>query len=107
MLDVKKQALFMKGALANILPSFLEGFGFFYLEALSAGGDLVSSKNVGAKEVAGGSVEFFDTKNIDELAQKMIEKIKNPEALHCQFVLKSGISWQSASEKVYRIYTAH
>ncbi|MEK7120079.1 MAG: glycosyltransferase family 1 protein, partial [Patescibacteria group bacterium] len=107
MLDVEKQALLMRGAVADILSSFLEGFGFFYLEALSAGGDLVSSKNVGAKEVAGGSVEFFDPKNIDELAQKMIEKIKNPEACHRQFVLKSGTSWQNTAEKVYKIYTAH
>lgn len=104
MLDVEKQALLMRGALSNILPSFLEGFGFFYLESLSAGGDLISSKNVGAKEVAGGSVEFFDPKNTDELVQKMIEKIKNPGALHRQFALKDGISWQNTAEKVYDIY---
>jgi glycosyltransferase involved in cell wall biosynthesis len=109
MLNAEKQALLMRGALANILSSFLEGFGFFYLETLSAGGDLISSKNVGAKEVAEGSVEFFNPKDTDELVQKMIEKMNNSAKSSAvfaqrQFILNNNISWQNAAEKVYKIY---
>ena len=103
-LNAEKQALLMRGALVNILPSFLEGFGFFYPEALFAGGDLISSKNVGAKELSGGSVEFFSPENTDELVQKMIDKIKNPQSLCRQFVLKGNISWQDTAEKAHKIY---
>ncbi len=106
MLNAEKQALLMRGALANILPSFTEGFGFFYLEALLSGGDLISSENVGAKEVAEGSVEFFDPKNNDELVQKMIEKMNNPETNRHQFILKNNISWSDTAERTYNIYSA-
>jgi len=56
--------------------------------------------------VAEGSVEFFDPKNNDELVQKMIEKMNNPETNRHQFILKNNISWSDTAERTYNIYSA-
>ena len=51
-----------------IFPSFYEGFGLPPLEAMSCGIPVVASNSSSIPEICGDAAEFFNPKNINEMA---------------------------------------
>jgi len=60
-----------------VFPSLYEGFGFPPLEAMAAGTPVLSSNAASIPEICGDAVLYFNPHDIDQLANKMLEMIKN------------------------------
>lgn len=103
LLSSHDQALLERGACACVLPSFVEGFGFFFVEALLSGARLISSERVGAKEVIGGDVEFFNPGSIRELTALLEQAQKNNAPPQEMFWLKK-VSWHETAQKTHQVY---
>ena len=92
-----------------IFPSFYEGFGLPPLEAMSCGIPVVASNSSSIPEICGEkNAEFFDPKNIEEMAAK-IQKVWKDESLRKQLV-ENGLkrvldfSWRKMAEQTLNIY---
>ncbi len=96
-----------KNAFCFILPSFYEGFGIPILEAMSFGCPVISSFASSLPEVGGDACLYFDPKNADDLAEKMIE-IKENKLLRNNFI-KKGVkrvrefSWEKCGEETFMV----
>ncbi|MGG4000398.1 glycosyltransferase family 4 protein [Anoxybacillus kestanbolensis] len=64
-----------------IMPSFYEGFGLPLLEAMSLGVPCISSNTSSLPEVGGEAVVYIDPYDINEIAKKLDELLKNKEKM--------------------------
>jgi len=62
-----------------VFPSLAEGFGISLIEAMAAGCACLASDLEVLQEVGGDAVEFFETKNPEDLAQKLSGLIEDNE----------------------------
>ena len=62
-----------------MVPSFHEGFGLPALEAMLLGAPLISSNATSLPEVTGDAALLFDPHNPNELRQKLMEILDNPQ----------------------------
>lgn len=67
----------MQNALVFIYPTLFEGFGFPPLEAMSNGCPVIVSDNSSFPEVCGNAAYYVDPKNDIEIANGIIEILKN------------------------------
>lgn len=100
--------LFLENAQCFILPSFIEGFGFGPLEALSFGTPAVVSDILATREALGDAALYFDPKNPEDMAQK-ISLILDDEKLINEIVLKGReiiktYDWRTCARKTLNIY---
>jgi len=71
---------FKKSYLA-VIPSVSEAFGFTVIEAMSMKTLVIGANNTGIKEIIQNNKTglLFETNNIENLAEKMSEMLKNPD----------------------------
>jgi len=67
----------MKNASIFLYPTLFEGFGFPPLEAMSCGCPVIVSNNSSLPEVCGNAAYFVDPKNEKEIANGIVELLKN------------------------------
>lgn len=62
-----------------VFPSLAEGFGISLIEAMACGCACLASNLEVLEEVGGDAVEFFETKNPEDLARKLADLIRDKE----------------------------
>ncbi|MEK7123414.1 MAG: glycosyltransferase family 1 protein, partial [Patescibacteria group bacterium] len=67
----KELPIFYKTASLTAVPSFLEGFGFIGLEAMSCGTPVAASAAGSLPEIFGKAAIYFDPKNPEDMAAAM------------------------------------
>jgi len=77
----------MKDASVFLYPTLYEGFGFPPLEAMSCGCPVIVSNNSSLPEVCGDAAYFVDPKNEKEIANGIVELLKN-SGLKSQLIKK-------------------
>jgi glycosyltransferase involved in cell wall biosynthesis len=98
----------LSNAKAYVYPSLSEGFGLPGLEAMQYGTPLISSKATCLPEVYGDSAEYFDPRDVADMAAK-IQKVLGSEKRQKELVAlgKKQItkySWKRMSEQTRDIY---
>lgn len=97
-----------QNAMAVVLPSRYEGFGFSVVEAMKAGVPVIGARAASIPEVIGDAGLLFDPDSADELAD-LITKIADDEELRRALVEKGSehvrqFSWQACAEKTMHAY---
>lgn len=77
--DEKILPLVYKKSTLFLFPSLYEGFGFPVIEAMSMEVPVVTSNNSSLAEIAGESAKLINPNNIDEMADAVIEILKNKD----------------------------
>jgi glycosyltransferase involved in cell wall biosynthesis len=106
---VKDDALpsLFAGAKAFVFPSFYEGFGIPVLEAMACGVPVIAANCSSLPEVGGDAVSYFDPRSADELCERLIELLDNPEFQRAR--KEAGIarakcfSWQRTAEQTWSV----
>jgi glycosyltransferase involved in cell wall biosynthesis len=62
-----------------VFPSLYEGFGLPPLEAMAIGTPVASSSSASLPEVCGDAALYFDPRNVEEMADRIKEILKNPD----------------------------
>lgn len=82
-------------ALSLIYPSLYEGFGLPVLEALSCQTNVICSNSSSLPEVGGDAAYYFNPKNAEDLAQKMMDVFNNPQKKHDKLLKQANkFSWE-------------
>ena len=97
-----------KNSRAYVFPSLYEGFGLPPLEAMAKGVPVASSSHSCMKEILGNSAWYFDGRRIEDMADKIIEILKN-EPLRKELIGKGydrakKYSWHVMARKTLEIY---
>lgn len=98
-----------ENATAYVLPSLSEGFGLPGLEAMAHDCPVVSSNTTCLPEVYGEAAEYFNPKDVEEMASA-IEKVITDPKLAEELKEKgkrqaSKYSWQKMAEETLEVYT--
>lgn len=97
-----------RGAVALVMPSLEEGFGFPLLEAMACGTPVVASRIPVFQEVAGDAYLSFSPKNEEELFLGLNEVAENSE-LRSRLIARGTIqtakyAWSQTAEKTLDLY---
>jgi glycosyltransferase involved in cell wall biosynthesis len=90
-----------------VMPSLSEPFGLVAIEAAQRHTPVIVSKNTGVSEVLSSAlaIDFWD---IDVMSKAIVELLSRPElaqqTVTNQLRELSSVTWQSAAEKVKRVY---
>ena len=91
-----------------VFPSFYEGFGLPPLEAMACGVPVVASNSSSIPEICGDAAEFFDPKNIPEMAEKMaqvwIDESIRKNLIEAGSRRALDFSWQKMAKETLEIY---
>jgi len=96
------------GALAYIIPSLSEGFGWPPLEAMACGAPVIASKESCIPEILGDAALYFDPYNTDDI-EKSITKIVTDEKLR-QDLSDKGLDhvkkydWSNTAKETLEVY---
>ncbi len=95
-------------ARALVFPSFYEGFGFPPLEAMAMKIPVAASRSSSIPEICGDAVEYFDPKNTDDMAEKMLLVFSRDE-MRKKLVEKGAerirlFSWERMADETMRVY---
>lgn len=94
-------------AFCFVLPSLYEGFGLPLLEAMCFGCPVISSFTSSLPEVGGDACLYFDPRNSNELAEKLLELSGNRKMRYD--LIKKGreriklFSWQKCTEETLKV----
>lgn len=89
-----------------IFPSLYEGFGLPPLEAIKRNKKVLCSKNTVFPEILGHSALYFDGLSIKDIAQKIIQEIKNPSVIKDEARKKTleEHSWDKMCREILELY---
>ncbi len=98
----------MQHTQAYVFPSLSEGFGLPALEAMAAGAPVVSSNSTCLPEVYGNATIYFDPKNTNQMAAKILEVLDNPK-LSAELIKKgreqaAKYSWRKMAKQTLEVY---
>jgi glycosyltransferase involved in cell wall biosynthesis len=100
--------LFMNGAEVFVFPSLYEGFGLPVLEAMSCGTPVISSNRSSIPEIVGSAAVLVDPTSIRDLADRIIELLKNPvERMRLSRLgleQAARFSWREAARQTLDVY---
>jgi glycosyltransferase involved in cell wall biosynthesis len=101
---VEHKAALLSGALAYVLPSLYEGFGFPALEAQVCETPLVCANSTSLPEVAGDAALLVDPLDVDDLAAAMLRLLDDAE-LRAALVARGRrncqrFTWRSCAQAV-------
>ncbi len=107
-LDDGRLAALYAGAVAVVLPSWLEGFGLPVVEAMHVGTPAVVSTGSSLTEIAGDAALTFPPDNPDELAAAMGHLASDP-ALRAHLAARAReraqlFTWRRAAEQTVAVY---
>lgn len=92
------------GARCLVYPSWYEGFGLPVLEALAAGIPVVASTAPALKEVAGACARYVDPASAEEIAQAIIEAVRDsertPDRIEARQRRARRYTWEAAGQAV-------
>lgn len=102
-------AALYRSALATVLPSLHEGFGFPALEAMACGCPVASSGRGALEEVSGAAALAFDPEDVDSIAAA-IGRISTDTALRERLVgagleLAAGYRWDACARRHAELYS--
>ena len=105
--DTQRDWLFTK-AQAYVFPSLMEGFGLPPLEAMAYGTPVVSSSASCMPEILGDAAEYFDPKNVDDMASA-IERVITDSSLRTALVERgykqaAKYSWETMARETHEVY---
>lgn len=105
--DAQRDYLFTK-AVAYVFPSLMEGFGLPPLEAMAYGIPVVSSNTSCMPEILGDAAEYFNPKDITNMAQA-IERVITNDTLRADMIQRgytqvAKYSWHTMAEQTHAIY---
>lgn len=97
-----------KKSMFVVYPSIYEGFGLPPLEALSRNKPVLASNIPVLKEILGESAFYCDPYNKENIAEQILNLIKNREyrMSKCELGLKTVdlYSWEKCANKTYNVY---
>ena len=99
---------FYSNASLFVYPSFMEGFGIPPLEAMKCGCPTLTSNTSSLPEVVGYKEMMFDPNDVNEIANKCLEILKDPKIRNDN--IKKGLknverfSWRESAKKLIGIY---
>lgn len=97
------------GALAYVMPSLSEGFGWPPLEAMACGTPVISSNVSCMPEILGDAPLYFDPYETNDIARKM-KKIASLDTEQREKIIKEGLrqvkkyNWPSCVKKTLAVY---
>jgi len=108
-LNYNEKIVFLAKAKFFVYPSLYEGFGLPILEALSLGTPVLTSKNSAMEELAEKYVLYANPQDVNNIANKMIELIKNytrskQTAELAKIKLIPKFNWQNSAKMYYNLY---
>jgi glycosyltransferase involved in cell wall biosynthesis len=99
-----------RNATLFVYPSLYEGFGFPPLEAMSLGCPVLANRTSSLPEICGDAASYFETDDVEELAQVLKATLENTENLRKQreagYQQVRLYSWPEAARKTLEIYAA-
>ncbi len=103
-------SLLYQNALAYVFPSLAEGFGLPGLEAMANNLPVLASEIGPLPEVYGGAALYFDPKNENDLAEKII-KIYQDQKLRESLIAKGReqvkkYSWEKCARETLAVYNS-
>ncbi|MGA3085215.1 MAG: glycosyltransferase family 1 protein [Thermodesulfobacteriota bacterium] len=100
--------MFMNSAELFVFPSLYEGFGLPVLEAMSCGTPIISSNRSSIPEIVGSAGILVDPTDTQELADRIIGLLRNPEEKMRLSQLgkeqSARFSWYEAARKTLDVY---
>lgn len=97
-----------RNALALVLPSFMEGFGLPAVEAMQSKCLVLASDIPALREVCQNVAVYFNPLDLDDLATKMEEVLKEPQKLKQRqqegLERVSKFSWRTMAQKTLKVY---
>jgi glycosyltransferase involved in cell wall biosynthesis len=93
----------LKGAEIFVLPSLYEGFGLPLLEAMASGVPTIAADNSSLKEIVNDEDALFKGNNVQELAKKLHETLKNDKIMSA--LTENGLkraqdfSWKKSAQE--------
>jgi len=91
-----------------VFPSLIEGFGLPPLEAMSQGLPVLSSNRSCLPEVLGEAAQYFDPKNINDMAQKLSNLLNNQKTREVMrqrgYQQVKKYQWPKLARKTLKIY---
>ena len=95
----------MACAYAFVYPSLFEGFGLPVIEAMKCGVPVLTSKDSSMEEISEGAALYFDPRNVEDIAQKLMRVYKDEEErkglIKKGFVVAERYSWEKTAEAVW------
>lgn len=92
-----------------VLPSTSEGFGLTLLEAANCGVPVACSDIPVLREIMGNGAEYFDPKNIENIADVISGILANPhrseELANLGLSRTKHFSWKKAAEETIKLYS--
>lgn len=110
--DVDDSTLFeyYTNASLFVMPSLYEGFGLPLLEAMSLACPVVSSNTDALKEIAGDACVYFDPKNEDDIASKILDVLEGKidvKKLIVKGKIQAGkFSWKQCVKETLKVYAS-
>lgn len=105
--DEELKFLYQKAKL-YVFPSLIEGFGLPPLEAMSQGLPVLSSNQSCLPEVLGHAAEYFNPKDLDNMAEKLEYLLKNKETREMMrekgYQQVKKYKWINLAQKTLSIY---
>lgn len=98
-------SILYSGALASILVSSLEGFGFPILESMACGTNCICCKNTSMTEIGGDLAHFVKLRDVEDLATAFCFFVKNGKG-NIQEMLdySSRFTWENTAKKYIEFY---
>jgi glycosyltransferase involved in cell wall biosynthesis len=91
-----------------VLPSLAEGFGLTAVEAANCGVPIAASDIPTLREVLGQAAEYFDPGNVENMADVIMNIVRNPtrgeELANLGLKRASNFSWRKAAEETIKVY---
>lgn len=106
----KDLSLFYWNASLFVYPSLMEGFGIPPLEAMAHGCPTLTSNTSSLPEVVGDPRMMFTPNNINEIAQKCLEILTDPDARSAN--IRTGaknvkrFSWEKSAKQLIELYNS-
>jgi len=104
------KAALLHGALALLMPSLYEGFGFPLLEAMQAGTPTLAANTSSLPELAGDASVLVDPLDVDAIAQGMA-RLADDEALRADLSARGRLqaarfTWERAAAQAWEALAA-
>ena len=104
-LEEKELARLMASAYAFVYPSLFEGFGVPVAEAMKCGVPVLTSKASAMEEITEGAALYFDPKNIDDMADKLMRIYKDEDGrkklIEKGLTVAQQYTWEQTAQAVW------